>query len=137
MAGDNVLVVTAGLTIITTQLVALGAAAPKFAQWGVGTTETVAGDTDLETKTGCNEARVNIDYAVDTGDVTDDTVTCGALITKAGVAAVITEVALFNAANGDTPPAGDTMFLRATFDAISLVVGNSIDFTIDVKFVPV
>jgi len=134
---DVVLVVTDGLTIITTALVALGAAAPKFAQWGVGTTGPVAADSDLEDKTGCNEARVNDNYAVTTTTLTDDTVSAGALITKAAAVAAITEVGLFNATDAGAPPTGDTMFLRATFDAINLVIGNSIDFTIDTKFVPV
>ena len=134
---DSVLVVTSGLTIITTCLVDLAAVAPKHAQWGVGVTPPAAGDTDLETKTGCNEARVNDDAAVTTTTLTDDTFSVGALITKAGVGAAITEVGTFNAADAGTPPTGDTMFLRATFDAINLVVGNSIDFTIDTKFVPV
>ena len=134
---DLVLVVTDGLTIITSALVALGAVAPKHAQWGVGVAAPAAGDSDLGDKTGCNEARVNDDYAVTTTTLTDDTVSAGALITKAAAPAAITEVGLFNAADAGAPPDGDTMFLRATFDAINLVVGNSIDFTIDTKFVPV
>ena len=134
---DAVLVVTTGLTLITTALVDLAAIAPKHAQWGVGTTAPAAGDVDLEDKTNCNEARVNDDYAVTTTTLTDDTVSAGVLITKAGAGAAITEVGLFNAADAGTPTDGDTMFLRATFDAINLVVGNSIDFTIDTKFVPV
>ena len=134
---DEVLVVTTGLTLITTALVDLGAIAPKHVQWGVGTTAPAAADVDLEDKAGCNEARVNVDAAVTTTTLTDDTFSVGALITKAAVGAAITEVGTFNAADAGTPPDGDTMFLRATFDAINLVAGNSIDFTIDTKFVPV
>jgi len=133
---DVAIVTTAGLTLITTALVALAAIAPKWAQWGVGTTPPVVGNTDLETKTGCNEARVNDDYAVATTTLTDDSVVAGALITKATAGAAITEVGLFNAYDETEPPTGDTMFMRATFDAINLVVGNSIDFTITVKFDP-
>ena len=134
---DKVLVVTDGLTIITSALVALGAVAPKWAQWGVGVADPVAGDSDLGDKTGCAEDRVNDDYAVTTTTLTDDTVSAGALITKAAAIAAITEVGLFNAADTSAPPTGDTLFLRATFSAINLILGNSIDFTIDTKFVPV
>lgn len=134
---DSVLVVEDGLTLITTALVALAAAAPKFAQWGVGTTVPAAADVDLEDKTGCAEARVNDDYAVTTTTLDDDTVSAGALITKAAAIAAITEVGLFNAVGAGSPPDGDILFLRATFSAINLVIGNSIDFTIDTKFVPV
>ena len=134
---DSVLVVTTGLTLITTCLVDLGAVAPKHTQWGVGTTAPAAGDVDLEDKTDCNEARVSDLAEVVTITLTDDGFRCHALITKAAAGAAITEVGTFNAADAGTPPDGDTMFLRATFDAINLVVGNSIDFTIDTKFVPV
>ena len=135
---DTVLVVEDGLTIITTALVALAASSPKFAQWGIGTTAPDPTDDDLEDKTGCNETpRVNDDYAVTTTTLDDDTVSAGALIEKTLTVAAITEVGLFNAVGAGTPVDGDTLFLRATFDAINLVVGNSIDFTIDTKFVPV
>ena len=134
---DAVLVVTTGLTLITNQLLALGAVAPSWLQWGVGTTEPLAADTDLETKTDCNEARVDGTDSVVTTTLTDDTYRVVGTITKAGAVAAITEVGTFNATNGDTPPDGDTMFLRATFSAINLVIGNSIAFTIDTKFVPV
>ena len=135
---DTVLVVEDGLTIITSAVEALGATAPKWAQWGVGTTAPDPADADLETKTGCNETpRTNNDYAVTTTDADDDTLSAGALITKTVAGAAITEVGLFNAEGAGTPPTGDTLFLRATFSAINLVAGNSIDFTIDTKFVPV
>jgi len=134
---DAVLVVTTGLTLITTALVDLAAIAPKHVQWGIGVTPPAAGDVDLETKTDCNEARVSDLAEVATITLTDDTFRCHALITKAAAPAAITEVGTFNAADAGAPPDGDTMFLRATFDAINLVVGNSIDFTIDTKFVPV
>ena len=134
---DSVLVVTTGLTIITTALVALDATGPQFVQWGVGTTVPNTADVDLEDKTDCNEARVADLDSVETTTKTDDTYRTTALITKAGAGAAITEVATFNATDAGTPPDGDTMFLRATFSAINLVVGNSIDFTIDTQFVPV
>ena len=135
---DTVLVVEDGLTIITSAVVALGATAPKWAQWGVGTTAPDSADDDLETKTGCNETpRTNDDCAVTTTDADDDTISVGALITKTVGPADITEVGLFNAEGAGTPPTGDTLFLRATFSPIGLVAGNSIDFTIDTKFVPV
>ena len=134
---DSVLVVTTGLTLITTALVDLGAVAPAWVQWGVGTTVPNAADVDLEDKTDCAEDRVDDGDSVETTTLTDDTYRATALITKAAAGAAITEVGTFNAADTSAPPDGDTMFLRATFSAINLVIGNSIDFTIDTKFVPV
>ena len=140
---DAVLVTTAGLTIITNALLNPGgvgvAVAPKWAQWGVGSSSApAAGDTDLEDKTGATETpRVNNDYAVATTTLTDDTVSAGALITCNATGKAIVEVGLFNAEGAGAPVTGNTMFLRATFSAINLVAGNSIDFTIDTKFVPV
>ena len=137
---DSVLVVTTGLTLITTALVDLAAVAPKWVQWGVGTTGPVTGNTDLEDKTGATEDRENDTCTVETATVaglTDDTFRVTALITCNATGKAITEVGTFNADDSSAPPTGDTMFLRATFSAINLVEGNSIDFTIDTKFVPV
>ena len=134
---DSVLVVTSGLSLITTALVGLGAGAPKFIQWGLGTTGPLAADTDLETKGSCNEDRVSDLCEVATDVTTDNLLRCHGLLTRDGVDVAITEVATFNITDAGDPPTGGVMFLRATFDAINLVAGNSIDFTIDTKFVPV
>ena len=134
---DSVLVVTSGLTLITSQLLALGVVAPSWLQWGVGTTAPAAANVDLETKTDCNEDRVDGTDSVETTTLDDDTYRVVGTITKEDAIAAITEVGTFNAASVTDPPDGDTMFLRATFSAINLVIGNSIAFTIDTKFVPV
>ena len=139
---DSVLVVTSGLTIITNALLNPGGAgaavAPKWVQWGVGTTPPATGNTDLETKTDCDEGRENVTATVETDALADDTFQVTALLTKdPATSAAITEVATFNLEDDSAPAAGGTMFLRATFSAINLVAGNSIDFTIDTKFVPV
>jgi hypothetical protein len=127
MAADDVLVVNGGREMVVDALLALGATAPAWIQWGVGSTAVDPTQVDLVDKTGCDEARVEgVDSKVSTY-----TYRVVGTITKATAAAIIREVATFNGAGIGAPPAGDTMFLRAMFDAISLNVGNAIEFTID------
>ena len=130
---DVVSVVDTGLTITAAQILALGAAAPAFIEWGVGVTPPVRANTDIEDSTGCTEARTDAtgtDSVVASGDGGTDTYRVVGTITKIVGAAAITEVGTFT-----TLAAGD-LFLRATFSAINLEIGNSIEFTIDTKFAP-
>lgn len=140
MAADDVLVVTTGIGLVTAAILGLGAVAPAWIQWGVSADAVAAGQTDLQDKTGCNESRTDCTAtdSVETDDVTNDTYRCYGTITKATAAAIIREVASFNQDGAGGPPvSGGTMFLRAMFDAISLNVDNSIEFTIDTKFAAV
>ena len=130
---DVVSVVDTGLTIVAAQVLALGASAPAFIEWGVGVTPPVRTNTDIQDSTGCAEARTDAtgtDSVVASGDGGTDTYRVVGTITKADEAAAITEVCTF------TSLAAGDLFLRATFSAINLEIGNSIEFTIDTKFAP-
>ena len=130
MAADDVLVVNTGRELNVDALLALAAVAPAWIQWGVGSAAVTAADTDLNDKTGCNESRTDSTGA--DSKVSNYTYRVVGTITNTGGAAIIREVATFNADGAGGPPvAGGTMFLRAMFDAISLNVGNAIEFTID------
>jgi len=129
MAADDVLVVNGGREMTVDALLALGATAPAFLGWGVGATAVDPTDTDLDDQTDCGEARTDATGA--DSKVSNYTYRVVGTITKAAAAAIIREVATFNGAGAGSPPTGATMFLRAMFDAISLNIGNSIEFTID------
>ena len=134
---DTVVVVDTGLGITTAAVLGLGATAPAFIDWGVGTTAPDPTDTEMETLTGCPEVRTDATGtdSVVTTDSADDTYRVVGTIVKTDSAAAITEVGLFNSAGaGGPPPTGGTMFLHATFSAINLEIGNSIQFTIDTKY---
>jgi len=129
MAADDVLVVNTGRELVVDALLALGASAPAYIGWGVGATAVDPTDTDLDDQTDCGEARTNATGS----DSKESTYTYRVVgtITKAAAAAIIREVATFDGAGAGSPPSGDTMFLRAMFDAISLNIDNAIEFTID------
>ena len=134
---DTVVVVDTGLGITTAAILALAGSAPAFIDWGVGTTAPDPTDTAMETLTGCPEVRTDATGtdSVEMTDSTNDTYRVVGTIVKTDSAAAITEVGLFNTAGtGGPPPTGGTMFLHATFSAINLEIGNSIEFTIDTKF---
>lgn len=131
MAADDVLVVNGGREMTVDALLALGATAPAFLGWGVGDAAVAAGQTDLDDQTDCGEARTDATGA----DVKEATYTYRVVgtITKAVAAAIIRELGTFDGAGTGSPPAldGSVMFLRAMFDAISLNIGNAIEFTVD------
>ena len=133
MAADDVQVVNGGREMVVDAILALGATAPAWLQWGVGSSPTDPTDTDLETKTDCNEARTDATAA--DSKVSNYTYRVVGTITKAlpiATPAIIRELGSFNADGAGGPPvSGGTMFLRAMFDAISLNVGNAIEFTVD------
>ncbi len=130
MAADDVQVVNGGREMVVDAILALGATAPAWLQWGVGSSPTDPTDTDLETKTDCNEARTDATDA--DSKVSNYTYRVIGTLTKTLTAAIIRELGTFNADGAGGPPvSGGTMFLRAMFDAISLNVGNAIEFTVD------
>lgn len=100
-------------TVVATEMEYLG--------WGTGTTDPVVGNTGLETPAA--EARtlgVMSQPAADTHRVVG-TITC------AGTGKTISEVALFDAA------AAGVMMIRSTFTGIPLLVGDRIEFTLDLQ----
>jgi len=128
MALDDVLVVNTGRELTVDALIALAATAPIYLQWGVSSQAVAGADVDLIDKTGCNETprATGVD-----SKVSNYTYRVIGTLTKTLTAAIIRELGSFNAAGAGTPANGDTMFLRAMFDAISLSVGNAIEFTVD------
>jgi hypothetical protein len=123
MAGA--MVVDTGLAILTNRIIGSGTE-PKYIHWGTGTTDPVAGNTALQTPRA--EARVSGTSSRVQTNVSNDTYQVVGEITCAGSAASITEVGLFDAStNGN-------LFMRATFAAINVGVGDKIEFTIKTVF---
>ena len=122
---DVVKVTNGGLGIVTNRIKGSGTE-PKYVGWGTGTTAADVTDTGLETARA--EARTTGTSTQQTTTTTNDTYQVVGSITCASTAAAITEVALFDA---DT---SGNLFLRATFSAINVSVGDSIEFTIKTQF---
>jgi hypothetical protein len=120
---DVVMVVNNGLGIVTSRIKGTGTE-PARVHWGTGTTAPVGTNTGLGTARA--ESKVAGTTTQQTTTTTNDTYRVVGTLTCAGTAAAITEAGLF-----DT---GDVLFLRGTFDAINLNVGDTITFTINTVF---
>ena len=129
---DLVKVTDLGLEHVAAAVLALGATEPKYVEWGIGgATAPLRTQTDLTTPSA--EARgYDSSAVVDSGEAgaETDTYRTIATITSLSDAHAVTEVGTF------TNLTVGLMFLRATFSAINLETGNSIEFTIDTKFAP-
>ena len=123
---DVILVVDTGLAKVTDLLAAVTIVCPGWVGWGIGTIAPVVGNTGLGTPSA--EARTVGTKTQETTTTTNDTYQVVALISCAGSAKAITEVAVFDALTAGT------LFLRGTFAAINLSVGDSINFTIKTVF---
>jgi hypothetical protein len=113
---------SAGSAIVTALLAASNA---KYVHWGTGTTAAAATDTALQTPG--SEARVSGTQSQQTTDHTNDTYQVVGTLTKATSSAAITEAGVFDNTTGGN------LYTRATFDAINVDVGDSIQFTFKVK----
>ena len=120
---SDIVVATDSMMAIITNLITGSGTEPKYIDMGTGTTPAAASDTALETPGP--EDRVAGTSSRQTTNVTNDTYRTVGTITKTTAAADITEVGSFDALT-----AGN-IGIRATFGAIHLEVGNSIEFTID------
>lgn len=130
MAADVVVVVDQGMEITTDRLLdSPNGNQPQWIDWGTGVTPAAAADTVLETPKD-DEARTVGVMTQETTSVTDDTLQVVGTIVCAVVGAAITECGLFTHLTSTT----GFLYLRATFDAINVLVGNSIEFTIKVKY---
>lgn len=116
-----------GLARITSLL----AAASWYLQWGTGS--AAAATATAVTTTSTTEARVAASMSQVTTTVTNDTLQATGTITAAGARA-ITEVGLFDAAGSGSPPTGGLMDVYGDFTVINLASGDSIAFTVTVKF---
>ena len=128
---DLVVVTDLGLEHVAAAVDGLGETAPKWIGWGIGVGAPARAQTSLGTASA--EARTegadSLVASTDAGVETDVYRTVGT-ITSLSDAHAVTEVATF------TNLTAGLMFLRATFSAINLETGNSIEFTIDTKFAP-
>jgi len=129
MAADVVKVVDNGLAVTTDRLLDSPAGAePKWIDMGTGVTPAADADTVLETPGP--ETRVVGVMTQETTTVTDDTLQVVGTITCDTGAKDITECGLFTHLSSTT----GFLYLHATFDSIHLEIGNSIEFTIKVKY---
>lgn len=96
-------------------------AKPEYIGWGTGTTDPVVGNTGLETPAA--EARTQATLSQPAADTSRavGTITC------AGSGKTISEVGLFTASSSGV------LIIRATFTGIPLLVGDRIEFTIDLQ----
>ena len=123
---DVVMLVDTGLAKVTNLLAAVSTVCPGWVGWGVGTTAPVVGNTALQTPSA--EARTVGTKTQQTTTTTNDTYQVVALIACTGTGKAITEVGVFDALTAGV------LFLRGTFAAINLSVGDSITFTIKTVF---
>lgn len=122
----NVAVVTdAGMGIISNRIKGSGTE-PVHIGWGTGATAAAAGNTGLETPAA--EARTSGTSSRQQTNVANDTYQVVGVVTCAGSAKAITEVVLMDAATDGVN------FMRATFGAVNLSIGEGIEFTIKTVF---
>jgi len=119
----------AGLAKIT----ALLQAAAFWLQWGTGS--AAAATANVVTTTSTTEARTSATLTQQTTTVTNDTLQLAGTITEASAGPVaITEVGAFDAVGAGSPPTGGNMDFYGDFSAINVSLGDSIAFTVKVKF---
>jgi hypothetical protein len=126
---DTVKVVDLGLGLTTAALLGYTAAAPHHIAWGNPGSMTPAadGDTALQAESS-EEARTTGTDSQQTTSTTSDTYRVVGTITCLTSAKDIKEVGLF------TLITSGVLFLRGTFSTISVGVGDSIQFTINVQY---
>lgn len=121
-------VITNGGQAINTNLVSgIGGTVPRYVAWGTGAGTAAASDTTLFTESS-QEARTNGTVSRTTTTVTNDTLRVVGLITVATSGKTITNVGIFDASSSGN------LFLKSDFTGLALLVGDSITFTIDIKY---
>ena len=123
---DVIKVTNTGLSIITGRIKGQGVE-PNYLSTGTGT--NVANNTDTTLQTPRSEARVACTTTQQTTVATNDTYQAVGTVTYSTTSGAITEAGLFDASSGGN------LFLRASFDAININPGDSIQMTIKVQFV--
>lgn len=120
----------AGAAIITNRVTQAGTA-PKNIGWGIGATAAAVSQTALVTESAPTTAggRTVGTESRTTVTNTNDNYQVAGTVTAAGTLA-ITEAGLFDAVS-----AGN-MLIRGDFAAVNVLSGDSIAFTIGLKFVP-
>ena len=120
----------AGAAIVTNRMIQAGTA-PKYIGWGTGTTTAAVSQTALVTEAAptTGGGRTTGTESRTTVTNTNDNYQVAGSVTATGTAA-ITEAGLFDATS-----AGN-MLIRGDFAAINVGSGDSISFTIGLRFVP-
>lgn len=125
--GAATLIVNAGQAIVTNLVSGLGGTVPKFLAWGTGAGTTAATDTTLFTET-TDETRQTATVSRVNTTVTNDTVQFVATQTVLTSGKTITNVGLFDASSSGN------LYFKSDFTGLALNVGDSITFTIKVKY---
>lgn len=120
-------IVNGGQAIVTNLVSGLGGTVPKFVAWGTGAGTAAVTDTTLFTESS-DEARTNGTATRVTTTVTNDTLQVVGQITVATAGKTITNVGLFDASTSGN------LYFKSDFTGLALIVGDSITFTIKVKF---
>jgi hypothetical protein len=125
MLGATV-IVNGGQAIVTNRMISAGTE-PKFVAWGTGAGTAAITDTTLFTES-TDEARTSGTSSRVTTTVTNDTYQVVGTITVATTGKTITNVGLFDAVTTGN------LYFKSDFTGLALLVGDSITFTIKVKF---
>ena len=120
MAYETVLT-TAGCTWIVDKLDSTVSTTAKYIGWGTGTTEADIGDTAIEGESA--EARVE-------ATITQPTTT---KIRWTGTLTSASAQTIANAGNITTASGAGTLVVHANFGGITLAIGDSITFTIELQ----
>lgn len=121
-----------GASIVTNRITQAGTAAKNIG-WGTGATGAAVTDTTLQTEvvpTTAGGRTVGAESRTTITNTNDNYQVLGSVTQSAAGPVVITEAGLF-----DNVTAGN-MLTRGVFGGISTVLGDSIQFTFGLKFVP-
>ena len=121
-------ITNAGQAIVTNRMIGSGTE-PKFVMWGTGAGTAAITDTTLFTET-TDEARTTGTSSRVTTTVTNDTYQVVGTITVATAGKTITNVGLFDVVTASS----GNLYFKSDFTGLALLVGDSITFTIKVKF---
>lgn len=119
-------IVNGGHAIVTNRIIGSGTE-PKFVAWGTGAGTAAASDTTLFTES-TEEARTSGTSSRVTTTNANDTYQVVGTITVATSNKTITNVGLFDASTSGT------LYFKSDFTGLALNIGDSITFTIKVKF---
>jgi hypothetical protein len=115
------------------KITALLAASTFWLQWGTGS--GAAATANVVTTTSTTEARTSATLSQQTTTVTSDTLRLTGTITELSAGPIaITECGAFDAAGAGGPAVGGNMDFYGDFTAINVNSGDSIAFTMNVKF---
>jgi hypothetical protein len=117
-----------GQSIVTNRMTGSGTE-PKFVMWGTGAGTAAVTDTTLFTET-TDEARTTGTSSRVTTTVTNDTYQVVGTITVATSGKTVTNVGLFDVVTASS----GNLYFKSDFTGMALLVGDSITFTIKVKF---